>query len=72
MTYARKTLTAAVAALAVGASTFATIGSAEAGQRYGRHYYRGYSGAPVVAGVIGGLALGALAASAARPAYAYN
>ena len=37
---------------------------------YGRPYYRRRNnGAAVAAGVIGGLALGALAAQAARPAY---
>jgi hypothetical protein len=68
----RKTLTAAVAALVVAAGALATVGSAEAGQRYGRHYHRGPSVAPVIAGVIGGLALGAIASSASRRAYAYD
>lgn len=70
----RKTMTAAVAALAVSSGALATVGSAEAGQRYDRHYsyHRGASAGPVVAGVIGGLALGALAASASRRSYAYD
>ena len=70
----RKTLTAAVAALAVSSGALATFDSAEAGQRYGRHhtFHRGASAGPVIAGVIGGLALGALAASASRRSYAYD
>lgn len=70
----RKTLTAAVAALAVSSGALATIDSAEAGQRYGRHhsYHRGGSAGPVVAGVVGAIALGALAASASRRSYAYD
>lgn len=68
----RKTLTAAVAAIAVTSGALATVGSAEAGQRYGRHYHRGPSAAPVIAGVIGGLALGAIASSASRRAHAYD
>lgn len=72
MNAVRKTLTAAVAALTVTTGALATAGSAEAGQRYGRHYHRGSSAGPVIAGVIGGLALGAIAASASRRAYAYD
>jgi hypothetical protein len=44
------------------------------GPRYGygygpRYYRRGYNGGAVAAGLVGGLALGALAANAYRPAY---
>ncbi|MDP2355922.1 MAG: hypothetical protein Q8M31_07650 [Beijerinckiaceae bacterium] len=70
----RKTLTAAVAALAVSSGALAAVGSAEAGQRYVRShsYHGGTSAGPVIAGVIGGLALGALAASSSRRSYAYD
>ncbi len=54
---------AAAAALVIGAAV--APAPAEAGWR-GRNY-----GGAVAAGVIGGLALGALAAGAARPAYGY-
>lgn len=63
MTFVRKTITGAVAALTIGASLAATATDASAGWR-GRHHHRGGWGAPVAAGVIGGLALGALAANA--------
>jgi hypothetical protein len=71
----RKTLTAAVAAIAVASAGLATVTEAEAGPR--RHYHKGSSAAPVIAGLIGGLAIGALAASAARSharerSYAYD
>ncbi len=67
----RKTLTAATAALVVATGALASVNSAEAGPRYGRyHYHRGPAAGPVVAGVIGGLALGAFAAAASRSAYA--
>jgi hypothetical protein len=58
----KTTLTAALAALTLGGAVLATSAPAEAG--WGR---RGYGGA-IAAGVIGGLALGAIASS--RPAYA--
>ncbi|MDH7798129.1 MULTISPECIES: hypothetical protein [unclassified Beijerinckia] len=60
----RKTVTAAVAALALGSAMVATSTSADAGWRG-----RGGWGVPVAAGVIGGLALGAIAAQAAQPRY---
>ena len=59
---ARKVLTGAMAGVVLAAGVVASAGDAEARSR-GR-------GAAVAAGIIGGLALGALAASAARPAYA--
>lgn len=63
MTRTKKSLAAAVAALALGASVFAA--DAEARPRY-------YRGAAIGAGVVGALALGALAAGAASgPAYGY-
>lgn len=65
-TFSRKTLTATLAALTIGATVLASSSPASAG--YWRH--RHHHGGAVAAGVIGGLALGALAASAARPAYA--
>ncbi|MCC0005193.1 MAG: hypothetical protein H6872_08570 [Methylobacteriaceae bacterium] len=74
MTRFRKTLTAGLAALTLGASLAATATPADA---FGRHGWRGggvYGGGwrhrgwrgpgPLVAGAIGGLALGALAAGA--------
>lgn len=72
MTFVRKTFTAAIAALTLSASTLAMAGGAEAGQR--RHYHHGGSnaGAAVFAGVVGALALGAIAASASRRSYAYD
>ncbi len=78
-----KLLKAAVAALALGGTVIASTGSAEAQYRYGHYGYhhgyhgpvyrrhRGNAGAAVAAGVIGGLAVGALAAQAYRPAPVY-
>lgn len=64
MTRTKKSFAAALAALALGASVFATS-DAEARPRY-------YRGAAIGAGVVGALALGALAAGAASgPAYGY-
>jgi hypothetical protein len=71
MNAVRKVFTAAVAALAVTAGSFAMISDAEAGQRRHYSYSKGSSAGPVIAGMIGGLALGALAASA-RPSYGYS
>lgn len=65
----RKTLTSAVAALSLGALVVASATPASAQWRGHRH--GGGWGPGIAAGVIGGLALGALAASAARPAYGY-
>ncbi len=62
----RKTITAALAALTLGTAAIATASSASAGYYHRHRHYGGYA----AAGIIGGLALGALAASAARPAYA--
>jgi len=71
----RKILTGAVAALALGAALSTSVSTAEAGWRggwgHGGGWGRGGWGAPVAAGVIGGLALGAIAAQAAQPHYAY-
>jgi hypothetical protein len=67
---ARKTFTAAVAALAVSASTLAMVGDAEAGHR--RHHHGNGNAGAVIAGVIGGLAIGALVASSSRRARAYD
>lgn len=63
MTRTKKSFAAAVAALALGASVFATT-DAEARPRY--------RGAAIGAGIVGALALGAIAAGAASgPAYGY-
>jgi hypothetical protein len=64
MTRTRKSLASAVAALALGASVFATASDAEARPRY--------RGAAIGAGIVGALAVGALAAAAARPAYGHG
>lgn len=64
MTDLRKTAAAALAALSLGGAALATAAPAEAGWGY----RRGYGGA-VAAGVLGGLAVGALVASSGR-AYA--
>lgn len=68
MTRIRKTLTGAVAALALGATVAASATPAAADWR--GYHHRGNGGA-VAAGVIGGLALGALAAGAATAAPRY-
>lgn len=57
---------AALALVTVGGATLASMQDAEA------QYRRGNRGAAVAAGVIGGLAAGALIAGAARPAYGYS
>lgn len=63
MTRTKKSFAAALAALAIGASVFATS-DAEARPRY--------RGAAIGAGIVGALAIGALAAGAASgPAYGY-
>ena len=67
MSIARKSLTAALGAAVVAGGALVSTG-AEAGHR---HHHRDRSGA-IVAGVIGGLAVGALAAAvASRPSRAY-
>ena len=63
MTFSKKSLTSALAALTLGGAVVATSAPAEAGWGYRRH------GGAVAAGVIGGLAVGAIIA-ASRPAYA--
>jgi len=79
---AKKLLVAGLCAATLGGGMVSMSTPAEAQYRgYGRgyHHHPGYAyryhrrsnrGAAVAAGVVGGLALGALAASAARPAYA--
>jgi hypothetical protein len=62
----RKVLVGGLAAAVFATSIAASTQGAEAGWRH-----RNYGGA-VAAGVIGGLAVGALAATAARPAYGYG
>ena len=42
------------------------------GGYYSHRYHRRHNGGAIAAGLIGGLALGAIAASAARPAYGYG
>lgn len=76
----KKINVAAIAAATLAGTIMISTAPAEAQYRgYGRAYHgpaygyrpyrRNYGGA-VAAGVVGGLALGALAASSARPAYA--
>ena len=64
----RKSLTGAVAAVGIAATVFAASTPASAQWRGHGH---GWGGPGIAAGIIGGLAIGALAASAARPAYGY-
>jgi hypothetical protein len=64
MSAVKKTVAAGLAALTLGTGTIAASSPAEAWWRYGW-------GAPVAAGVLGGLAAGAIIGSAARP-YAYG
>jgi MFS family permease len=65
MTSLKKTLSVSMAAAMLAAAVLATATPAEA-QRW-RGHHRGYGGGgALAAGVIGGLALGALAAGAAR------
>lgn len=69
MTVFKKTLTAALATVAVAGAMTLQAGQAEA--RYWRHGGWGYGGGAVAAGIVGGLALGAIAASAAAPRPTY-
>ncbi|MBN9063031.1 MAG: hypothetical protein BGP06_17935 [Rhizobiales bacterium 65-9] len=70
MTLFKKTLTAALATVAVAGAMTLQAGQAEA--RYWRYGYGyGYGGGALAAGIVGGLALGAIAASAAQPRPAY-
>ncbi|MBL8590175.1 MAG: hypothetical protein JNK46_16700 [Methylobacteriaceae bacterium] len=65
----KKVFTGAMAAVVMAGTLMASMGSAEAGWRY----RRGWHGGAVAAGVIGALAIGAIAASAApRPYYVYG
>ncbi len=65
----------ALATISTGA-TFVSVGSAEAQWRpraahgYGYRPHRGFRGGAVAAGIIGGIAAGALIAGATQPAYA--
>lgn len=65
MSLLKKSVTAGLAVLTLmgGVATTATPASA---------WYRGGWGAPVAAGVLGGLAAGAIIGSAVRPAYGYG
>jgi hypothetical protein len=63
MLASRKALTGALAGLVFVGGVATSFNDAEARPRH--------RGAAIAAGIIGGLALGAIAASAARPAYAY-
>lgn len=70
MSAVKNTVAAGLAALTLGTATISTSTPAAAWYRYGW-------GAPVAAGVIGGLAAGAIIGSAVRPygygpAYAYG
>jgi len=69
----RKTMTASAASMALAAILAATPVMADwHGGRGGRghHGHRSWNGGAVAAGIIGGLALGALAVGASRRAYA--
>ncbi len=70
MTMIRKSITGAIAALALGATVMASASPAAADWRGHHHRGGGGWGAPVAAGIIGGLALGAFAAQAAPRSYA--
>jgi hypothetical protein len=66
---AKKVLVAGLCAATLGGTLVTTVSPAEAqwrrpgyGQPYYRNYRRGPSGGAIAAGVVGGLALGALAA----------
>ena len=66
MTRTRKIFTATIAAATLGLTVASSTPAAAWGWKHHHHY--GY-GAPIAAGVIGGLALGAMAASAAERDY---
>ena len=79
MLKAKKLLVAGLSATTIVSMVSLTASPADAGYRY--HSYRSYpiythrhrsNGGAIAAGVIGGLALGALATGAARPAYGYG
>ena len=65
MSVVKKTVTAGLAALTLTAGIASASAPAAA-------WYRGGWGGPVAAGVIGGLAAGAIIGSAARPSYGYG
>lgn len=65
MTRTRKIITASIAALTLAGAVSATATPAAAWHRYGW----GWGGPAIAAGVVGGLALGAMAASS-QPYYA--
>jgi hypothetical protein len=67
----KRTVAGALAALTLGLTFAATPASAQGwyGHRYGYGYHRGGWGGPLAAGVIGGLAVGALAGGAANSYY---
>ena len=62
----KKFVASTLAALTVAGTLLAAAAPAEAGWRH----RRGWHGGAVAAGVVGALALGAIAASAAQPVYA--
>jgi hypothetical protein len=72
MSTLRKTLTGAVAALAFAGPLALVSTEASANSRWRQNHYRhgGNWAGPVAAGIIGGIALGALAASASRRSHA--
>lgn len=63
----KKGLTALVAVGAVAVTLTASMGSADAQRWHRHHHYHGGGG--VAAGIIGGLAAGAIIAGATRPHY---
>ena len=65
MTVLKKSLAVGIAAVTLAGSVATTTTPAAA-------WYRGGYGAPLAAGVIGGLAAGAIIGSAVRPAYGYG
>ena len=73
MTRTRKIITATIAASVLGLSVASTATPAAAWCKFGCGGWGGGWGGPVAAGVVGGLALGAIAASAssasAAPVY---
>lgn len=66
--FARLSTRTKVIALAIAGLTLASVPAA-AGKWYGYHGYHGGYGGAVAAGVVGGLVLGGIAASAAAPRY---
>lgn len=70
--FSRKLLTGTLAALALGTAALASAPASAGWKPYPGYYGYGYGGGYLAAGVIGGMALGAMAASggATYPAYA--